>query len=50
MMDRASKMAIRPLGGAAVMRRRLSGREVRLVCLLILKLGGGLLLLLLSSR
>lgn len=50
MMNTTSKMAIRPLGGAAAMSRRLSGREVRLVHLLFLKLGGGFLLLLLFSR
>ena len=44
-----SKMSIRPLGGAAAKSRRLSGREVRLVRLLFLKLGGGLLLLILFS-
>ena len=45
MMDPTSKRAIRPLGGGAVMRRSLSGREMRLVRVLFLKLGGGLLLL-----
>ena len=47
MMDPTSKRAIRPLGrgGGAVMRRSLLGREMRLVRVLFLKLGGGLLLL-----